>query len=62
MQAIKAEPSGPWGHERRHAVLHALQRYDEAVDAFTCMHSLIEGSLDLDIRRQYHLTSVKIIS
>jgi hypothetical protein len=62
MQAIKAEPLGPWGHERRHAVLHALQRYDEAVDSLTCMHSLIEGSLDPDIRRQYPLASVKIIS
>ena len=62
MQAIKAEPSSPLGYERRHAVLHALQRYDEAVDAFTYMHSLIEGSLDQGIRRQYHPTSVRIMS
>ncbi|KAF8554956.1 hypothetical protein OG21DRAFT_1508243 [Imleria badia] len=49
--AIKADPASPWGYERRHAALHALQRYDEAMDAFTHTLSLIEGSDDQDIRQ-----------
>jgi len=62
MQAIKADPLNPWAYEGRHAALHALQRYDEAIDAFTRMFSLVEGSLDQDIRRQYSPTSVKMTS
>ncbi|KAI9569843.1 hypothetical protein HD554DRAFT_2327802 [Boletus coccyginus] len=50
-EAIKTDPSNPWGYERKHAALHALQRYDEAIGAFTCMLSLIEGSFDQDIRQ-----------
>ncbi|KAI9569853.1 hypothetical protein HD554DRAFT_2170850 [Boletus coccyginus] len=49
--AIKADPSNPRGYERRHAALHALQRYDEATDAFNRMFSLVEGSVDEDIRQ-----------
>ncbi|KAF8554957.1 WD40 repeat-like protein [Imleria badia] len=49
--AINADPGSPWGYERRHAALHGLQRYDDAVDAFTRMLSLIEGSDDQDIRQ-----------
>ncbi|KAF8546790.1 WD40 repeat-like protein, partial [Imleria badia] len=48
--AIEADSQSPWGYERRHAALHGLQRYDEAMDAFTRMLSLIEGSVDQDIR------------
>ncbi|KAF8552461.1 hypothetical protein OG21DRAFT_1511487 [Imleria badia] len=50
-EAIKADPGSPWGYERRHAALHGLQRYDEAMYAFTHMLSLIEGSRDQDIRQ-----------
>ncbi|KAF8556850.1 hypothetical protein OG21DRAFT_1482764 [Imleria badia] len=50
-QAIKANPTGPFGYERRHAVLHSVQRYDEAIDAFTRMISLIEESIDQDLRQ-----------
>ncbi|KAF8554954.1 hypothetical protein OG21DRAFT_1439363 [Imleria badia] len=50
-EAINADPASPWGYERRHAALHALQRYDEAIDTFTRMLSLIEGSDDQDIRQ-----------
>ncbi|KAN0084081.1 hypothetical protein V8E55_007585 [Tylopilus felleus] len=49
-EAIKADPLNPFGHEKRHAALHGLQRYDEAMNAFTRMLSLIEGSPDPDIR------------
>ncbi|KAN0084044.1 hypothetical protein V8E55_007548 [Tylopilus felleus] len=48
-EAIKVDPLSLWGYERRHAALHALQRYDEAIEASTRMHSVIEGSLDPDI-------------
>ncbi|KAG6377280.1 hypothetical protein JVT61DRAFT_15065 [Boletus reticuloceps] len=49
--AIKADSSSPWGYERRHAALHGLQRYDEAINAFSCMVSLLESSLDQDVRQ-----------
>ncbi|KAF8557900.1 hypothetical protein OG21DRAFT_1494421 [Imleria badia] len=49
-EAIHADPGNPWGYETRHAALHGLQHYDEAMDAFTRMLSLIEGSVDQDIR------------
>ena len=41
--------------------LHGLQRYDEALDAFSRMLSLIEGSVDQDIRRQCHFATVKMM-
>ncbi|KAG8216979.1 hypothetical protein J3R82DRAFT_7285 [Butyriboletus roseoflavus] len=53
-EAVEADPTSPWGYERRHAALHGLQRYDEAVDAFTRMFSLVEESLDPDIRQLGH--------
>lgn len=60
-QAIKADSQSPWGYERRHAALHGLQRYDEAMDAFTRMLSLIDGSDNQDIRRQCHFASAEIL-
>ena len=56
MQAIKADPLYLRGYEQRHAALHGLQRYDEAITAFTRMLSIIEGSPNQEIRRQYHCT------
>ncbi|KAF8555510.1 hypothetical protein OG21DRAFT_897433 [Imleria badia] len=50
-EVIKADPQGPWGYERRHAALHGLQRYDEAINAYTRMLTLIEESLDQDVRQ-----------
>jgi len=44
-EAIKSDPLDPWGYERRHAALHALQRYDEAVDTLNHMVSLTENPL-----------------
>ena len=60
-QAINADPLYPWGYERRHGALHGMQRYDEAVGAFTHMLSIIEQSLDQDVRRKCTLISAKIM-
>lgn len=60
-QAVEADPTSPWGYERRHAALHGLQRYDQAVDMFTRMLSLIEESPDPDTRRKCCLSSTQII-
>ena len=56
MQATKVDPLHPRGYEQRHAALHGLQRYDEAIAAFTRMLSIIEESPNQEIRRQYHCT------
>ncbi|KAI9569842.1 hypothetical protein HD554DRAFT_2327801 [Boletus coccyginus] len=58
-RAIKADPSNPWGYERRHAAPHDLQRYDEAIDAFRRMLSLVEGSFDRDIRQTIIDTAIR---
>lgn len=54
LQAIKVDPLSPWGYEKRHAALHALQRYDEAVNSFSRMLSLMEESPDPRTRRKCH--------
>ena len=59
-QAIRMDSLSPWGYKRRHAALHGLQRYDEAVEAFSRMLSLIEESPDPDACRKYHFTGMKI--
>ena len=38
-----------------------MHRYDEAIDAYGQMLSLIEESLDEDVRREYTLTSMEIV-
>lgn len=58
-QAINADPQSPWGYESKHAALHGLQSYPEAVEAYTRMHSLIQSSPDHDIRRECHLSGVE---
>ena len=50
----------PWGYERRHAALHGLQRYDEAIHAFSHMISLIEESPNPDARRRCHFSVGKM--
>ncbi|KAF8556859.1 hypothetical protein OG21DRAFT_1482770 [Imleria badia] len=55
-EAIKANPTGPLGYERRHAAFHGVRRYDEAIDAFTRMLSLIEESVDQDLRRKKYVS------
>jgi len=44
-EAIKSDPLDPWGYERRHAALDALQCYDEAVDTLNHMVPLTENPL-----------------
>ena len=56
MQAIKLDPASLDGYERRYAALHALQRYHEAVDAFTHMFFLLEQSSNSDIQRECRFT------
>ncbi|KAG6369522.1 heterokaryon incompatibility protein-domain-containing protein [Boletus reticuloceps] len=51
MQAIKLDPSSPWGYDKKHAALHGLQRYDEAIATFADMLSRIERSAEQDIRQ-----------
>jgi len=53
-EAIKVDPQDPWGYERRHAALHALQRCDEAVDTLKHMISLTKESVDLKTRCKCH--------
>ena len=62
VQAIEVDSLSPWGFEKRHAALHGLQRYDEAIEAFSRMLCLIEEATDLDTRRQFHFTNLKIAS
>ncbi|KAI6042809.1 hypothetical protein EDC04DRAFT_2600686 [Pisolithus marmoratus] len=54
-EAVKADPSYPWGYEAKHAALHGAKRYDEAIDAFKSMLDVIEESHDPAIRRMYPL-------
>ena len=56
MQVIKLDPASLDGYERRYVALHALQRYHEAVDAFTHMFSLLEQSSNPDVHRECHFT------
>lgn len=46
------DPLSPWGYERRHAALHRLERYEDAVEALKVMISILENSPDPDIRRE----------
>ncbi|KAI6030208.1 hypothetical protein EDC04DRAFT_3091788 [Pisolithus marmoratus] len=48
--AMKVDPSCPWGYEAKHVALHGAKRYDEAIDAFKSMLHLIEQSEDPAIR------------
>ena len=57
MQAIKLDPTSPYGYERRYVALHALQDYHGAVDASTHMFSLLEVSSNPDVRRKSHFNS-----
>ena len=44
------DPSSPWGYERKHAVLHRVGRYDDAIRTFEMMLLKISQSPDPDIR------------
>ncbi|KAF8121118.1 hypothetical protein EV363DRAFT_1234174 [Boletus edulis] len=49
-EAIRLNPSSPWGYERKHAALHQLERYGEAIDALSRMISILDNSPDPEIR------------
>ncbi|KAI6022663.1 hypothetical protein EDC04DRAFT_3143649 [Pisolithus marmoratus] len=49
--AVKVDPSYPWGYEAKYVALHAAKRYDEAIDAFESMLQVIEQSDDCAIRQ-----------
>ncbi|KAI6015000.1 hypothetical protein F5J12DRAFT_911546 [Pisolithus orientalis] len=49
--AVKVDPSIPWGYEAKYKVLHGTKRYDEAVEAFKSMLRVIEQSHDPAIRQ-----------
>ncbi|KAF8553229.1 TPR-like protein [Imleria badia] len=51
-QVIKLDPSSPWGHERKHAALHAAGRYDDAISAFETMLLKMSQSPDPTIRER----------
>ncbi|KAI6045469.1 hypothetical protein EDC04DRAFT_60648 [Pisolithus marmoratus] len=62
-EAVKADPSSPWGYEAKHVSLHASRRYDEALDTFKSMLHVIEQSTDPTIsqlRKNYVSPSVTI--
>ncbi|KAI9458227.1 hypothetical protein HD554DRAFT_2177419 [Boletus coccyginus] len=50
-EAIISNPSSPWGYERKHAALHKLERYGDAIDARKTMISVLEKSPDPQIQR-----------
>ncbi|KAI6098469.1 hypothetical protein F5141DRAFT_1219540 [Pisolithus sp. B1] len=50
-EAVKADPSNPWGYEAKRAALYGATRYDEAIDAFESMLHAIDESQDPKIRQ-----------
>lgn len=52
-QIIKADVSCHYAYERKYVALHGMGRYDEAIEAFDNMLSLIAQSRDPEIRRKY---------
>ncbi|KAI6143030.1 hypothetical protein BKA82DRAFT_4187705 [Pisolithus tinctorius] len=45
-EAVKVDPSNPWGYEAKHVALHGAKQYDEAINAFESMLHRIEQSHD----------------
>ncbi|KAG2368632.1 WD40-repeat-containing domain protein [Suillus spraguei] len=55
-KAIKLDPSSHIGYQLTHAALRGLERYDEAIDAFTIMLSKLDHAPKArirDLRQQY---------
>ncbi|KAG0708592.1 WD40-repeat-containing domain protein [Suillus ampliporus] len=55
-QAIGLDPSSPWGFEMKHAALHALRDYDNAIMAFRTMLSKLDHAGDpktRELRQKY---------
>lgn len=53
-QAIALDPSSPRGHEMKRAALHEAGRYDDAIESFETMLSMIAQSSDPQIRGQLY--------
>ena len=51
-QAIRMSPSSPWGYERKHAALHKLERYGDAIEALKTMFSILGNPSDAKSRRK----------
>ncbi|KAI6004539.1 hypothetical protein F5J12DRAFT_913667 [Pisolithus orientalis] len=55
-EAVKADPSSPWGYEAQHVALHGAKQYDEAIEAFKSMLHRMEQSHDpaiIQLRKTY---------
>ena len=44
------DPSSPWGYEMKHAALHSVGRYEDAMAAFETMLQKISQSPDPQLR------------
>ncbi|KAG2353162.1 hypothetical protein BDR07DRAFT_1434241 [Suillus spraguei] len=49
-KVIELDPSSHIGYQLTHAALHGLQRYDEAIDAFTIMLSKLDHAPEAKVR------------
>ena len=59
---IELDPSSPWGYETKHAALHKVGDYDNAIAAFKEMLSKMTESPDPDIQSElYTGCVVKVI-
>jgi hypothetical protein len=49
-QVIELNPSSDTGYKLKHAVLHEVERYDEAIEVFKIMLSKLDNASDPQIR------------
>jgi hypothetical protein len=59
-QVIKLNPSSHTGYKLKHAVLHEVKRYDEAIEAFKIMLSKLDNASDPQIRGKHRVICVNI--
>ncbi|KAF8557228.1 WD40 repeat-like protein [Imleria badia] len=52
-KVIMLDPSSPWGYERKHAALHKAGHYEDAINAFKAMLSMMSQSSDPEIRERH---------
>ncbi|KAG0704011.1 WD40-repeat-containing domain protein [Suillus ampliporus] len=62
-KVIELHPSSYRGYELKHTALYALQRYDDAIEAFKIMHSKLDDSPDPEIRqlRQQYVSRFEVL-
>lgn len=58
-QLIKLDSESPWGYERKHAALHGMHSYDEALEAFNIMLLKIEKSHDPETSSKCQLSHLE---